>query len=125
MFYWLQKNLPKIVIAPSFAVILWFVYGFILWTVYVSMTNSKMLPRYDFVGLKQHFRLWSQTRWYTAVENLLIFTVLFIGICIIIGIVLSILLDQKIRAEGFFKDSLSLPHGAFFHSYRNRMEVDS
>ena len=32
MFYWLQKNLPKIVIAPSFAVILWFVYGFVLWT---------------------------------------------------------------------------------------------
>ena len=25
--YWLKKNLPKIVVAPSFAVLLWFVYG--------------------------------------------------------------------------------------------------
>ena len=114
MFYWLQKNLPKIVIAPSFAVILWFVYGFILWTIYISFTNSKMLPRYDFVGFKQHIRLWSQMRWYTAVENLLIFTVLFIAICIIIGIFLSILLDQKIRAEGFLRTVYLYPMALSF-----------
>jgi len=114
MFYWLQKNLPKIVIAPSFAVILWFVYGFVLWTFYISLTKSKMLPRYEFWGIEQHFRLWSNPRWFIAVENLLIFTVLFVGICILIGILLSILLDQKIRAEGFLRTIYLYPMALSF-----------
>ena len=114
MFYWLQKNLPKIVISPSFAVILWFVYGFVLWTFYISLTKSKMLPRYEFWGIEQHFRLWSNPRWFIAVENLLIFTVLFVGICILIGILLSILLDQKIRAEGFLRTIYLYPMALSF-----------
>jgi len=114
MFYWLQKNLPKIVIAPSFAVILWFVYGFVLWTFYISLTKSKMLPRYEFWGFEQHFRLWSNPRWFNAVENLLIFTVLFVVICLLIGIILSILLDQKIRAEGFLRTVYLYPMALSF-----------
>ena len=114
MFYWLQKNLPRIVISPSFAVILWFVYGFILWTFYISFTKSKMLPRYDFWGIEQHFRLWSNPRWFTAVENLVIFTVLFVVICILIGILLSILLDQKIRTEGFLRTIYLYPMALSF-----------
>ena len=114
MFYWLQKNLPKIVISPSFAVILWFVYGFVLWTFYVSLTKSKMLPRYEFWGINQHFRLWSNPRWFIAVENLLVFTILFVGICILIGILLSILLDQKIRAEGFLRTIYLYPMALSF-----------
>jgi glucose/mannose transport system permease protein len=114
MIYWIQKNLPRIVISPSFAVILWFVYGFILWTIYISFTKSKMLPRYEFWGTKQYFRLWSNMRWYTAVENLLIFTILFVGICILIGILLSIFLDQKIRAEGFLRTVYLYPMALSF-----------
>jgi len=114
MFYWLQKNLPKIVISPSFAVILWFVYGFVLWTFYISLTKSKMLPRYEFWGIDQYFRLWSNPRWFIAVENLLIFTVLFVAICILIGILLSILLDQKIRAEGFLRTIYLYPMALSF-----------
>ncbi len=114
MFYWLQKNLPKIVISPSFAVILWFVYGFVLWTFYISLTKSKMLPRYEFWGIEQHFRLWSSPRWFNAVENLLIFTVLFVAICLLIGIILSILLDQKIRAEGFLRTVYLYPMALSF-----------
>ena len=114
MLYWLQKNLPKIVISPSFAVILWFVYGFVLWTFYISLTKSRMLPRYEFWGIDQHFRLWSNPRWFNAVENLLIFTVLFVAICLLIGIILSILLDQKIRAEGFLRTVYLYPMALSF-----------
>jgi glucose/mannose transport system permease protein len=114
MFYWTQNNLPKLVIAPSFAAILWFVYGFVLWTFYISLTKSKMLPRYEFWGMDQHFRLWSNPRWFNAVDNLLIFTVLFVGICLLIGIILSILLDQKIRAEGFLRTIYLYPMALSF-----------
>ncbi|TIR39153.1 MAG: sugar ABC transporter permease, partial [Mesorhizobium sp.] len=43
----LQDLLPKIVLAPSFAATIVFVYGFILWTIYLSFTNSKTFPSYD------------------------------------------------------------------------------
>jgi carbohydrate ABC transporter membrane protein 1, CUT1 family (TC 3.A.1.1.-) len=73
-----------------------------------------MLPRYEFWGIEQHFRLWSSPRWFNAVENLLIFTVLFVAICLLIGIVLSILLDQKIRAEGFLRTVYLYPMALSF-----------
>ena len=42
----IQDWLPKVVLAPSFAVTLLFVYGFILFTIFLSFTGSKMLPLY-------------------------------------------------------------------------------
>jgi len=43
MLKWLEKNLPKIVMAPAVGLIGWFVYGFVLWTLYISFTNSVFL----------------------------------------------------------------------------------
>ena len=112
--YWLKRNLPRLVIAPSFGVIAWFVYGFIFWTIYISFTKSKLLPKYEFWGIDQYFRLWSMPRWHVAVENLFIFTVLFIILCVFIGIVLAILLDQKIRAEGLLRTIYLYPMALSF-----------
>lgn len=97
---WWQENLPKIVLSPSFTVILLFVYGFILWTVYLSFSASRMLPNYRWVGLDQWARLWKTLTWQIALENLVIFGSLYIVLCIVIGLMLAILLDQKIRIEG-------------------------
>jgi glucose/mannose transport system permease protein len=112
--YWLKKNLPKIVLAPSFAVVLWFVYGFIGWTFYISLTKSKLLPNYEFWGIHQYVRLWQMPRWHIAVENLFIFTTLFIILCIFIGVILSIFLDQKIRSEGVIKTIYLYPMALSF-----------
>ncbi len=110
----LSRHIPKIVIAPSFAAILLFVYGFIAWTIYISMTKSRMLPRYDFYGMLQYEKLFSSPRWYVALENLAIYTVLFVAICIILGLFLAILLDQKIRAEGFIRTAILYPMALSF-----------
>ena len=53
-------------------------------------------------------------RWHVAVENLFIFTILFLILCIFIGIVLAILLDQKIRAEGFLRTIYLYPMALSF-----------
>ena len=112
--FWLKKNLPKLVLTPSLGILSWFVYGFIFWTIYISFTKSKMLPRYELWGIDQYIRLWKMPRWHVAVENLLIFTVLFIILCIAIGILLSILFDQKIRAEGFLRTIYLYPMALSF-----------
>lgn len=97
---WFEDHLPKIVISPSFIAMLIFVYGFIGWTAWVSLTRSKLLPKYDIKGFIQYDRLFASPRWDVAMDNLFIFGALFIIISMVIGLVLAILLDQNIRTEG-------------------------
>ena len=110
----LQDALPKIVLAPSFAITIVFVYGFIAWTIYISFTKSGVLPDYTLVGLSQYLRLWSTPRWYVALQNLLVFSSLFIGGCMIVGMLLAILLDQRIRAEGAIRTIYLYPMALSF-----------
>ena len=100
---WLERNVPKILLAPSFLAALVFVYGFIAWTAWVSMTRSRLLPKYEIEGLIQYKRLFAAPRWDTAMDNLFIFGILFILVSMILGLLLAILLDQKIRAEGVLR----------------------
>jgi glucose/mannose transport system permease protein len=110
----LQNAVPKLVLAPSFAAILVFVYAFILYTGYLSLTDSKMLPSYGFVGLLNYERLWKLPHWWRAITNLGIFGSLYIVICSVLGLFLAILLDQKIRAEGFLRPVYLYPMALSF-----------
>ncbi|MCE2520267.1 MAG: sugar ABC transporter permease [Alphaproteobacteria bacterium] len=97
---WLERNVPRILLAPSFLIVLIFVYGFIAWTAWVSMTRSRLLPKYEIEGFIQYDRLFAAPRWDTAMNNLFIFGALFIVVSMMLGLLLAILLDQKIRIEG-------------------------
>ncbi|SCB58628.1 glucose/mannose transport system permease protein [Rhizobium aethiopicum] len=99
----LTRWLPRIVLSPSLVVVFVGVYLFIAWTAGISLSSSKMVPKFDFVGLEQYVRLWATPRWETAVANLFIFTVLFLAITIALGLFIAILLDQQVRAEGFLR----------------------
>ena len=97
----LQELLPKIVLAPSFAVILVFVYGFIVFTGFLSFSGSKLLPDFStWVGFDNYVRLFNHPNWIVSLKNLAIFSVLYIVICSVIGLALAIFLDQKIRGDG-------------------------
>ena len=111
---YLQLWLPRIVLAPSFFLILVFVYGFIIYTGYLSLTDSRMLPTYEFMGLSNYPKLFGLRHWKIAVNNLAIFGILYILICTIIGLLLAILLDQKIRAEGFLRPIFLYPMALSF-----------
>jgi len=100
---WLERNVPKMVLAPSFVAIMIFVYGFIAWTAWISFTKSRLMPKYDLDGIGQYERLFAAPRWDVAMNNLFIFGGLFIVISMIIGLSLAIFLDQKIRAEGVLR----------------------
>jgi hypothetical protein len=121
----LQNWLPKIVLAPSFAIMVIFVYGFIAFTIYLSFTGSRMLPSYDWVGWQNYDRLFRIRQWDTSVVNLAIFASLYIVISTIIGLMLAIFLDQKIRGEGVLAADLPLSHGAQLHRHRDRVEMDA
>ncbi len=110
----LRSNVSAIVVAPSFAASLLFVYGFIAWTVYMSFTSSRMLPKYDLIGLQPYVKMIGQSRFSVAFENLFIFGVLFIAIALILGCFLAVLLDQKIRIEGVLRTIYLYPMAISF-----------
>ena len=109
-----QHLLPRIVLAPSFFVILIFVYGFIIYTGYHSLTDSRMLPTYEYMGFGNYTKLFGLRHWKIAVNNLAIFGILYIVICTVIGLLLAIFLDQKIRGEGFLRPIFLYPMALSF-----------
>ena len=85
-----------------------------IWTVVYSFTNSRLLPRANFVGLDQYERLWGSNKWQIAIENLFIYGVCSLVLSIVIGFVLAALLDQKIRFENTFRTIILYPFALSF-----------
>jgi len=106
--------LPKLVVAPSFVVGLAFIYGLMAWNGYLSVSASRLLPNYEFVGIEQYLRLWESERFRVALTNMVIFGGLFIGGAMAIGMLLAVLLDQKIRAEGVLRTIYLYPMALSF-----------
>src|SRR6516165_298568 len=61
--------MPRLVIAPSAIASFVYVFVFVLWTLYLSMSDSTLLPSHRFVGLKPYFELWANKRWTIAYVN--------------------------------------------------------
>lgn len=95
-----DRWLPRLVLSPTILASLVFVYGFIAFTGYLSLTESRLMPNYDYAGLVQYRELFELDRWWVAAANLGIFGALFIAISLFGGLLLAIFLDQKIRMEG-------------------------
>ena len=101
-------------VAPSFVLSFLFIYGLIAWNGYLSVSASRMLPNYEFVGFEQYVRLFDSDRWWVALMNMAIFGSLFICGAMAMGLLLAILLDQKIRAEGVLRTIYLYPMAISF-----------
>jgi glucose/mannose transport system permease protein len=106
--------MPRLALAPGFALSFLFIYGLIAWNGVLSFSASRLLPNYEFVGLAQYVALFESERWRVALTNLGIFSVLFIGVGLALGLLLAILLDQKIRAEGALRTIYLYPMALSF-----------
>lgn len=109
-----DRWLPKLVLSPTLAASLIFVYGFIAWTGWLSFTESRLMPRYEWAGFVQYQALFENERWWTAAANLGIFGGLFILFCLLVGLLMAVLLDQKIRAEGALRTIYLYPMALSF-----------
>ncbi len=110
----LRAWLPCLVIAPGFIAAFAFIYGLMLWNGYLSVSTSRLLPNYTFAGLIQYERLFESDRFWVAVKNMAVFGTLFIGGATLLGLLLAILLDQKIRAEGALRTIYLYPMAVSF-----------
>lgn len=111
----LSRNLAaKIAAIPMILTATVVFLGCSIWTIVYSFTNSKLLPRTQWVGLDQYERLWSSRRWLVSIENLAIYGILALILSLLIGFLLAALLDQKIRFENTFRSILLYPFALSF-----------
>jgi glucose/mannose transport system permease protein len=110
-----DNALAMALVMPSILAVFIFVYGFIGWSARVSLSAWKgLLPDYTWVGLQNYRELFADPRFHIDIRNTLIFTVLFVGGCLVIGLGLAILLDQGLRGENFFRSLFLFPMALSF-----------
>ena len=106
--------IAKAVLSPSVLLIGACVYGYILFTIYLSFTASTIMPSMQYVGPEAYARLNGLGNWHLSIKNLGIFATLYILICAVLGLGLAVLIDQKIRAESFFRSIFLYPMALSF-----------
>jgi glucose/mannose transport system permease protein len=110
-----DRLLGVLLVLPSIIAIAIFVYGFIGWSLRVSLSAwTGLIPDYTFVGLSQYIDLLADRRFGIDVRNTAIFTILFITVSLAIGLLLATLLDQRIRAENLFRSIFLFPMAVSF-----------
>jgi glucose/mannose transport system permease protein len=117
-----DRLLAILMLTPSLILVAIFVYGFIGMTAYTSTTDlnaMKMLSRQpaNNVGLNNYVELFTgllNNRFRIDMVNTVFFTALFIVVCLGVGMLLAILLDQKVRYEGVFRTIFLFPMSLSF-----------
>jgi glucose/mannose transport system permease protein len=111
----LFNNLPaKIAALPMMVTVLVVFVGCTIWTIYYSFTNSKLLPTGKFIGFDQYERLFSTSRWNVSVTNLIAYGLMSLVFTLVIGFILAVLIDQKIRFESAFRTIMLYPFALSF-----------
>ena len=110
----LNAWMPWLVIAPSVLASFIYVFVFTAWTLYVSMSDSSLLPTYGFVGLKPYFELWSNQRWSIAYGNLFFFSAFYVILSLAVGLALAVAIDQRVKGEAFWRTIFLYPLAVSF-----------
>jgi len=108
------NTLPKVLLSPSALLVFVCVYGYIMFTIFLSFTSSTLMPSYDLAGAASYARLFGLENWSVSISNLAVFASLYIVLAITLGLGFAILIDQQITAEGAFRSIFLYPMALSF-----------
>jgi glucose/mannose transport system permease protein len=106
--------MPVAALVPMAVVTLVAYFGATLWSIKVSLSSSRTMPTDTFVGLAQYVKLFDNDRWMLSIENIAVYTVLFIAISLVLGFLLAAFIDQKVMAEGALRTIFLYPYAMSF-----------
>lgn len=110
-----DRMLAVALVSPSILAVFIFVYGFIAWSGRVSLSQwVGLLPNYEWAGFSNYANLLQDPRFQIDIRNTVIFTVLFVGGSLLVGLGLAVLLDQGLRGESFFRSLFLFPMAISF-----------
>ena len=105
-----ERTIVILTIIPSVAAVAVFIYGFIIWTIVVSVSDWRgILPDYSFTGLTNFLNIFKNERFLIDIFNNIFFTILFLAICVGGGLFLAILVNQSIKGQDFFRNIFLFP----------------
>lgn len=105
----LDKWLPQLAVSPALVVSLVFFYGLTIWVGAVSFTDSEGVVTWNWVGWEQYARLFADDSWWRSLWNLARYLPLVVGLPLILGCLLAMLLDQKVRFEHGIRTAVLYP----------------
>ena len=88
--------------------------AFSLWTIWISFTPSTLVPVSGWVGLRNYSAVAASRNWQIALDNLLLFGSAFVLLSLATGLMLAILLDQRIRGENLLRSIFLYPLAVSF-----------
>ncbi|MFW9993168.1 MAG: carbohydrate ABC transporter permease [Candidatus Odinarchaeota archaeon] len=99
-----------ILLLPALVLVGYFVYFGILWNVIVSVSNWRGLtPDLSFKGFDEYLNFLTSIPFQASLRNNIVLIVLFVPLCLLVGLFMAILMDQKVRFEGTFRTIYLLP----------------
>jgi glucose/mannose transport system permease protein len=110
----LSAMLPQLVLTPSLVATFVYVFLFSGWTIWISLSNSTLMPDFSITGFHHYAELWSNRRWSIAYNNLFLFSSLYVVGTMAIGLTLAILIDQRVRAEALWRTIYLYPLAVSF-----------
>jgi glucose/mannose transport system permease protein len=110
----LSRVVPFAALLPMALTVIVGYLGTVLWSIKISLTNSRSFPSDTFVGLAQYGRLFENERWLLSLHNLALYGVLFILACMVIGFLLAVFIDQNVRGEGVLRTVFLYPYAMSF-----------
>jgi glucose/mannose transport system permease protein len=87
---------------------------FTLWTTWVSFTASSLMPDYTWVGLRNYWSVTRTANFQIAYVNLVIFGLGYVLLTMALGLLLAILLDQRVRGENVLRTIFLYPLAVSF-----------
>ena len=108
------RLLPHLVIWPPILVSCAYVLLFSAWTIWVSFTRSTLMPDYSWAGWRNYSSMLATRNWHIAYTNLFIYGTCFVVFTMALGLLLAVLIDQRIRAENIYRAIFLYPLAVSF-----------
>ncbi len=105
---------PALVMWPPLIVSAAYVVVFTFWTAGISFTRSTLLPDYTWAGTRNYEQVLTARAWDLAITNLLVYGAGFLLLTTGLGLLLAVLIDQRIRGETVFRAIFLYPMAVSF-----------
>lgn len=104
-----KRSVPYLFLLPSFGALALFSFIPFLQGLYFSLTKYPLLGSPEFIGLGNFTRLFSDPLFTASLRNTLVYMVATVAFRVIIGLLLAVALNGKIRGRTLFRAIFYLP----------------
>jgi multiple sugar transport system permease protein len=97
-------------ITPNYLIYLIFILVPVLWVISLSFTRYELVTAPVFTGIANYLQLFHDEIFSKALKHTVIYWIFTVAISMVIGLVLAVVLNQKIKGVSFFRAAYYLPN---------------